>query len=431
MNENLDFAEIHYHSMEKSFQEPTCSKRTEGDGMENTDEPTSSEISIDKKTTVKKAECLRDKLIYIPEDFQNFMPQPPKITGKIVQLRPAPIIVKPPKHDQNAMKLHGKEPKFVPYEPYKCAVNPMVPQEKKIHKKKSKKMSTGSLPVLEQNLETDCLQTVDSCVQSTHLLESNNEQYEKEIDRLRKENVQLENQLKFQIQVNGDLKNLLVASVGEDMETRVHILTEDKLHLARALLNSAQKLNTHQEQTEWLAGQCEVWRSKFLASSIMVEELAKWKALLTRRVQDLQDMTKNILEERRRVREYLVSTHKDLCVLCDNFDVTSLRSGIHKLNSTNVLDLSEVNMQLSAVVRLQLLGNGIVPSKPADLSHLGPANTAAETVALELLKHPVPELENADAAYSAVMGAAVAVTSSALLFSPSCCGHCTGEIKTI
>lgn len=68
------------------------------------------------------------------------------------------------------------------------------------------------------------------------------------------------------IQVNGELKNLLVAAVGEDLETRVHLLTEDKLQLARALLNSAQHLSTHQEQTEWLAGQCEVWRSKFLAS---------------------------------------------------------------------------------------------------------------------------------------------------------------------
>jgi hypothetical protein len=68
------------------------------------------------------------------------------------------------------------------------------------------------------------------------------------------------------LQVNGELKNLLVAAVGEDLETRVHLLTEDKLQLARALLNSAQRLSTHQEQTEWLAGQCEVWRSKFLAS---------------------------------------------------------------------------------------------------------------------------------------------------------------------
>lgn len=66
--------------------------------------------------------------------------------------------------------------------------------------------------------------------------------------------------------MNGELKKLLVAAVGEDIETRVNHLTEDKVHLARALLTSAQRLSTHQEQTEWLAGQCEVWRSKFLAS---------------------------------------------------------------------------------------------------------------------------------------------------------------------
>lgn len=68
--------------------------------------------------------------------------------------------------------------------------------------------------------------------------------------------------------MNGELKNLLVAAMGEDLQTRVHLLTEDKLQLSQALLNSAKHLNTHQEQTEWLAGQCEVWRSKFLASRL-------------------------------------------------------------------------------------------------------------------------------------------------------------------
>lgn len=67
-------------------------------------------------------------------------------------------------------------------------------------------------------------------------------------------------------QVNSELKTLLVAAVGEDLETRVQHLTQDKLQLARALLNSANHLTSHQEQTEWLSGQCEVWRSKFLAS---------------------------------------------------------------------------------------------------------------------------------------------------------------------
>lgn len=62
------------------------------------------------------------------------------------------------------------------------------------------------------------------------------------------------------------MKTLLVAAVGEDLESRVQHLTEDKLSLARALLKSADHLTSHQEQTEWLSGQCEVWRSKFLAS---------------------------------------------------------------------------------------------------------------------------------------------------------------------
>lgn len=50
------------------------------------------------------------------------------------------------------------------------------------------------------------------------------------------------------------------------METRVQLLTEDKLYLAKQLLNTAKTLSTHQEQIEWLVGQSEVWRSKFLAS---------------------------------------------------------------------------------------------------------------------------------------------------------------------
>lgn len=91
-------------------------------------------------------------------------------------------------------------------------------------------------------------------------------EYEKQLGELRKERDYFESQLKFQVQVNTELKNLLVAAVGEDLQTRVNVLTEDKLQLARALLNSAHNLSTHTEQIEYLAGQSEVWRSKFLAS---------------------------------------------------------------------------------------------------------------------------------------------------------------------
>lgn len=88
---------------------------------------------------------------------------------------------------------------------------------------------------------------------------------------------------------------MLVASMGEDLEIQVQSLNEDKKHLANALLSSAQHLSTHQEQTEWLAGQCEVWRSKFLASSLMVEELAQCKKLLTEKTDNLQQAIKKII----------------------------------------------------------------------------------------------------------------------------------------
>lgn len=89
---------------------------------------------------------------------------------------------------------------------------------------------------------------------------------EKQIADLKKERDSFESELRFQVQVNSELKNLLVAAVGEDLQTRVNLLTEDKLQLARALLSSATEHSSHTEQIEYLANQSEVWRSKFLAS---------------------------------------------------------------------------------------------------------------------------------------------------------------------
>lgn len=92
---------------------------------------------------------------------------------------------------------------------------------------------------------------------------------ERKLAEMKKERDSFESQLKFQVQVNSELKNLLVAAVGEDLQTHVNVLTEDKLQLARALLSSAQNLSTHTEQIEYLANQSEVWRSKFLASRLV------------------------------------------------------------------------------------------------------------------------------------------------------------------
>lgn len=62
------------------------------------------------------------------------------------------------------------------------------------------------------------------------------------------------------------MKALLVASVGEDMEARVHFLTEDKVKLGDNIRQYVEKIALDFEQKEKLSIEADIWRSKFLAS---------------------------------------------------------------------------------------------------------------------------------------------------------------------
>lgn len=411
-----------------------CVGRTQGDGMENV---------VAEESENKPTKCLLDTLIYNPINFkQSGLTAPITPTGTIVNLTPKNITTTKGKQ-QILHSLKSREPKFVPYEPYKAAINPIVPIEKK-----NKKHSKWDLNINIAASDVAKLKISDTNVDK----ENNNEKdkkeeldwdkekkiYEAEIKKLKDENSQLENQLKFQAQVNGELKNLLVAAVGEDLETKVHLLTEDKLQLARALLNSAQHLNTHQEQTEWLAGQCEVWRSKFLASSLMVEELAKWKAALCQRTTDLQEAMKRLLEERKKMRDASLKTYRMLHVLLENFDpIRAASYKRHTLPSTNVADLAQGCCQLAEILKVQLLSGtqNVISSKEIDITGLE-MQTLAEKNAEQLLMSPNLLMSGRqDAACSAVMGAAVAIGGQ--IFVPregsnfTCCPHCNGEVKQI
>lgn len=147
----------------------------------------------------------------------------------------------------------------------------MVPP-KRVKKTRTNSRNNLDLSVLVSHVSNLTTSELNQSINSS-LADLENTQrtaYEKQLAELKKERDYFESQLKFQVQVNTELKNLLVAAVGEDLQTRVNVLTEDKLQLARALLNSAQNLSTHTEQIEYLAGQSEVWRSKFLASRLVI-----------------------------------------------------------------------------------------------------------------------------------------------------------------
>ncbi|XP_046815510.1 golgin-45 isoform X1 [Vespa crabro] len=419
----------------KDVQVMDCIGRTQGDGMENV---------VMNENEAKQSKCrLNDSLIYYPKNLKQSVSTGPVIpTGTIVNLIPKNITATKGKR-QILNSLKTKEPKFVPYEPYKAAVNPIVPAEKK--NKKHSKWDTNinvavtdvaKLKINDTNVEKERNNEKDKKEESNW--DKEKKIYESEIQKLKEENSQLENQLKFQAQVNGELKNLLVAAVGEDLETKVHLLTEDKLQLARALLNSAQHLSTHQEQTEWLAGQCEVWRSKFLASSLMVEELARWKAALCQRTTDLQESIKRLLEERKSIRDASLKTYRTLSILLESFDpVRAASYKRHALPSTNVIDLAQGSCQLAEILKVQLLSGMLNTMSNKDINITGlEMQTLAEKNAEQLLMSPNLLMSGRqDAACSAVMGAAFAIGGQ--IFIPrdtsniSCCPNCSGEVKQI
>ena len=69
--------------------------------------------------------------------------------------------------------------------------------------------------------------SISHCKVSLHLVTQ-----EREINLLKEKLEQSEKQLKIQTKVNEEVKRLLVASVGEDIEARVDFLTQDKARLA-------------------------------------------------------------------------------------------------------------------------------------------------------------------------------------------------------
>lgn len=335
---------------------PYIMVRTEGDGMENV--TASPEILVEIPTQKQVTKPLNAKTIK---------------TASLISMQPS----RPPERKTSHTLPHKiiKEPKFVPYEPYKAAVRPIIPKPKESSKRKKlieiHRQRTASLSSEPKSVD-----------KSISHVEEDYSKLEEENKKLRMENQELENQLTLQVQVNSELKNLLVAAVGEDMETRVNCLAEDKQHLAMKLINTAKKLSTHQEQVEWLAGQCDVWRSKFLASSVMVEELARWKAALSQKINEGERVLRGMLDERKIVRKNLINIYSSLVLLRDNFDL--LRPRV-PLKTSNVMDLASQSVHILNGLVVQLLGGAkdvAVDAKIHDLPQLTDGEKAADYVSL-------------------------------------------------
>ncbi|CAH1119254.1 unnamed protein product [Phaedon cochleariae] len=372
--------------------------------------------------------------------LKSMRPIEPK--SKAVHLVPkyVPKIRKAPK----CLVKKPREPKFIPYEPYKAAVQPMVSSKGLSFFNNDLKKSKNDTEIQELVTQMSEMRRsemegmpyenigdeMDGSQRARQKWQKEKETFLVDIKNLRETNSHLENQLKFQAQVNSELKTLLVAAVGEDLESRVQHLTEDKLSLARSLLNYANHLTSHQEKTEWLSGQCEVWRSKFLASSLMVEELAKWKSALSNRINAMQEVMKILLEERKRVHNQSYETLNVLKNISENVSGKANEKQC-LLKHGNILDVANVNFELTNSIKDSLHINENERLKTDD--KLQP--TLAEKTAHKLLQNPVSVSNKQDDLCNAVMGAANSFGGKQLFLQypsiSSCCAHCKGEIQNI
>lgn len=326
----------------------------------------------------------------------TYEPRPCPFTpkGKIYNLIPRLVTPRP----QSDSFPKTREPKFVPFEPYKAAVTPLFVSDSKMMRKvqKLKKNTNIDLNVLAEqiaeNTKSEILNLDQFKVAPPR--EGMPNEWELKYNEMKVEKEYFEKQLKFQTQVNSELKNLLIAAVGEDLQTRVNVLTEDKLQLARALLDSSNNLTSHTEQIEYLVGQSEVWRSKFLASSLMVEELARWKTSLLEKNKHLITSSNEMLKTLSVVREMEIEMLKSLSFLIRKKP---------SLPSSNCIDLAKECVNIGQ--QLTLVNNSV--GMPEDL-HLEALDnlTNAEKLAIAALEITQQNLVTTDDPFKAVVGQA-------------------------
>jgi hypothetical protein len=152
----------------------------------------------------------------------------------------------------------------------------------------------------------------------------------------------------------------------------------------------AENLSTNTEKIEYLAGQSEVWKSKFLASSLMVEELAKWKACLTEKNSVLITSNRKLLETFSAIREMELELYQNLKFLAGYQEAN--------LKTSNVIDLTAECLNISQ----QLVLNAGKIGMPERISAPADSLTLAEKMSLAAIQDTKQVLLPTDDAFKAI-----------------------------
>ena len=144
------------------------------------------------------------------------------------------------------------------------------------------------------------------------------------------------------------------------------------------------------EKKEELGVEKDVWRSKFLASTVIVDELTKTRQNVIQRVEDLEHSSRKLLMERSNLKQNLCGTQQKLNKLSLSFDPTlagSLQTGGHGLDC---LQLSEQLLRTVDNLSTRLLGEaGARSPKDAFPAVHVSSDSPAEAELKRLLSRPL------------------------------------------
>ncbi|KAH9512370.1 Golgin-45 [Bulinus truncatus] len=261
------------------------------------------------------------------------------------------------------------------------------------------------------------------------------------INVLEQENSRLKADLEVQFQVNSELKRLLVASVGEDLSQRVEKLCRDRAQLSMDIGGFSKKMSEDYENLDKISIQADMWRSKYLASRVMIEELGNAQAYYSLQCHDTQDALQQLLNERHELRTNLLDAYKVLQQVKTAFDPLNSHYS-SSLRSTNVLELSRACQQLAEAMRFRLLPAHVAVHIDDDVSDDIWTNsvTRAEQFAHEILSRPTEPIGSLQSGSSRLLPLTGPQENLIKRFHPhtrhenltfNCCDKCKGEIIVI
>ncbi|XP_038657979.1 golgin-45 [Scyliorhinus canicula] len=270
------------------------------------------------------------------------------------------------------------------------------------------------------------------------------EKYQSSERKLLQDKEGLTNHIRVQTEVNRELKKLLVASVGNDLQYHFERMAREKNQLILENETLTQNLAQLSEQLERMTIQCDVWRSKFLASRVMTEELTHARTSLQRHVRETQSAIQDLLGEREQFRQDMVDSHRFLEELLVSLQWGRQQTYYPSAQPHTTGELAAVNLKLSEAVNSHLLGKLNTSKAQKTNQQVELCNTPAEKMAEKVLKMLDPTLcskGTADIPFCDTSPTSFLSNKKSIgRFHPytryenitfNCCNRCTGELTVL